>query len=199
MVTVYNSCPRDKTPPALCCWGGGLKEQGPLMSTNLLPKPVKASQPHRKQTRLSPSQVLFALETHRRWSEQQSQSATCVHAFSAARFGPRWARFLLNLSVPKASASLWMIKMVHWKTAAAAVTRQHANQLNEILYNILLTKAERCLLFLRAWPLPAVKAAMETDVQASIWTADGSAFKPGLLCFSSRSFTDVAHDSIQWQ
>lgn len=42
-----------------------------------------------------------------------------------------------------------MIKIMHYNTVAATVTRQHTNQLNEILYNILLTKAELWLLFLR--------------------------------------------------
>lgn len=106
MVTVYNSRPRDKNPPAAVGWRGGwLKEQGPLMSTHLLLEPVKASQPPGKQMRLSPSQVLFALETRRRWSEQQSQSTTCTHVLGAdasAPFGPRWARFLLNVSLSKA-------------------------------------------------------------------------------------------------
>lgn len=42
-----------------------------------------------------------------------------------------------------------MIKIMHYNTVAATVTGQHTNQLNEILYNILLTKAELWLLFLR--------------------------------------------------
>jgi len=35
----------------------------------------------------------------------------------------------------------------------ATVTRQHTNQLNEILYNILLTKAKLALLFLKLDPV----------------------------------------------
>lgn len=42
-----------------------------------------------------------------------------------------------------------MIKIMRYNTVAATVTREHTNQLNEILYNILLTKAELWLLFLR--------------------------------------------------
>lgn len=40
-----------------------------------------------------------------------------------------------------------MIKIMCYNTMAATVTRQHANQLNEILYNILSTKAQLWLLF----------------------------------------------------
>ena len=37
LVTVSNSCPQDKNPPSTVCWRGQwLKEQAPLMSTNLL-------------------------------------------------------------------------------------------------------------------------------------------------------------------
>lgn len=60
-------------------WVGGcrwLKEQGPLMSTKLPLKQVKPSQWLRKQMSYSQSEVLFALETHCRWSKQQRQSMT---------------------------------------------------------------------------------------------------------------------------
>lgn len=40
-----------------------------------------------------------------------------------------------------------MIMIMHYCTVSTTVTRQHTNQRNEILYNILLTKARPWLLF----------------------------------------------------
>lgn len=42
-----------------------------------------------------------------------------------------------------------MIIIMRYGTVAATVTKRHTNQHNEILYNILLTKAEPWLLFQR--------------------------------------------------
>lgn len=66
-------------------------------------------------------------------------------------------------------ASQWkdflMIIIMRYCTFAATVTRQHTNQHNEILYNILLT--EPWLLFWRVWPLPAARGSVEIDVYTS--------------------------------
>lgn len=88
--------------------------------------------------------------------------------------GPKWAQFLSKWVSPNASAlpcrswkGFFMIKIMCYNTMAATVTRQHANQLNEILYNILLTKAQLWLLFWRVWPLPAARGSVQIDVYTS--------------------------------
>lgn len=77
-----------------------------------------------------------------------------------------------------------MIEIMRYNTVAAAVTRQHTNQLNEILYNILLTKAELWLLFCEGLtPASSKRKCADRCSCLSIWRADGSALKPMLFFF----------------
>lgn len=87
-----------------------------------------------------------------------------------------------------------MIEIMRYNTVAAAVTRQHTNQLNEILYNILLTKAELWLLFCEGLtPASSKRKCADRCSCLSIWRADGSALKPMLFFFFLYLFTDVTH------
>lgn len=85
LVTVSNSYPRDKNPPLTVCWRGQwLKEQAPLMSTNLLlmgergGKRVKKFKWMWKQISQTQCRLLHASETYWRWRDRKRKTESWV-------------------------------------------------------------------------------------------------------------------------